>query len=105
MVYQGATVPAAEYHTPRILPETTVATNAKSLLISASVSLFLQLLLQSLGWLMEPEFQVSGGNRVSLVFSFQSGCGLVAQSCPTLATPWAVACQAPLSMGFLRQEY
>ena len=22
------------------------------------------------------------------------------QSCPTLATPWTVACQAPLSMGF-----
>ena len=55
---------------------------------------------------MEPEFQVSGGNGVSFVFSFQSGCGcgLVAQSCPTLATPWAVACQAPLSMRFLRQE-
>ena len=25
---------------------------------------------------------------------------LVAKSCPTLATPWTVACQAPLSMGF-----
>ena len=30
---------------------------------------------------------------------------LVAKSCPTLATPRTVACQAPLSMGFLRQEY
>ena len=29
----------------------------------------------------------------------------VAQSCPTLATPWTVACQAPLSMGLSRQEY
>ena len=27
------------------------------------------------------------------------------KSCPTLATPWTVACQAPLSMGFSRQEY
>ena len=26
-------------------------------------------------------------------------------SCLTLATPWTVACQAPLSMGFPRQEY
>ena len=26
--------------------------------------------------------------------------GLVAQSCPTLATPWTAALQAPLSMGF-----
>ena len=26
--------------------------------------------------------------------------------CPTLfATPWTVACQAPLSMGFSKQEY
>ena len=31
--------------------------------------------------------------------------GLVAKSCPTLATPWTVACQAPLSMRFSRQEY
>ena len=31
--------------------------------------------------------------------------GLVAKSRPTLAIPWAVACQAPLPMGFSRQEY
>ena len=29
----------------------------------------------------------------------------VAQSCPTLATPWTASYQAPLSMGFSRQEY
>ena len=29
----------------------------------------------------------------------------VAQSCPTLATPWTAVHQAPLSMGFSRQEY
>ena len=28
----------------------------------------------------------------------------VAQSCPTLCDPWTVACQAPLSMEFFRQE-
>ena len=28
------------------------------------------------------------------------GGGLVAKLCPTLAIPWTVACQAPLSMGF-----
>ena len=31
--------------------------------------------------------------------------GLVAESCPTLLTPWTVAWQAPLSMEFPRQEY
>ena len=31
--------------------------------------------------------------------------GLVAKSCPTLVTPWTVACQTPLSVGFSRQEY
>ena len=31
--------------------------------------------------------------------------GLVTKLCLTLATPWTVACQAPLSLGFLRQEY
>ena len=30
--------------------------------------------------------------------------GLVTQSCPTVAAPGTVACQAPLSMGFSRQE-
>ena len=29
----------------------------------------------------------------------------VAQSCPTLSDPWTAAYQAPLSMGFSRQEY
>ena len=33
------------------------------------------------------------------------GGGLVAKSCLTLAIPWTVACQVPLSMGLSRQEY
>ena len=35
----------------------------------------------------------------------KDGDGLVAKSCPTLATPWTVACKVPLSMGFSRKEY
>ena len=31
--------------------------------------------------------------------------GLVAKLCLTLVTPWTVTCQAPLSMGYSRQEY
>ena len=31
--------------------------------------------------------------------------GLIAKLCPTLATPWMVPCQDPLSMGFSRQEF
>ena len=31
------------------------------------------------------------------------GGGLVAKLCLALATPWTVACQAPLSMGFSTQ--
>ena len=30
---------------------------------------------------------------------------LVIQSCQTLVTAWTAACQAPLSIGFSRQEY
>ena len=30
---------------------------------------------------------------------------LVTKLCITLVTPWTVACQAPLPMGFSRQEY
>ena len=33
------------------------------------------------------------------------GSGLVDKSCLTLVTPWTVAHQAPLSMGFSKQEY
>ena len=43
---------------------------------------------------------------ITLQLLIQSGGGsLVAKSCPTLSTPWTVAHQAPLSMGFSRQEY
>lgn len=31
-------------------------------------------------------------------------CYLVTKLCPTLASPWMVACQLPLSMGFPRQQ-
>ena len=43
--------------------------------------------------------------------TFQKWCwknddgGLVTKFCPTLVTPWTVARQAPLFMGFPRQEY
>ena len=33
------------------------------------------------------------------------GDDLVAKSCPNLETPWTSAHQAPLSVGFSRQEY
>ena len=33
------------------------------------------------------------------------GGGLVIKLCPALETPWSVAHQAPLSMGFPKQEY
>ena len=42
---------------------------------------------------------------VCVYVSVYGGGGLVAKSCPTLATPCTVACQAPLSVGFSRQEY
>ena len=38
-------------------------------------------------------------------YHWKSGGGLDAKLCPILATPWTVACRAPLSMGFPRQEY
>jgi len=33
------------------------------------------------------------------------GSGLVTKLRLTLETPWTLACEAPLSMGFSRQEY
>ena len=40
-----------------------------------------------------------------VILSQYGGGGLVAKSCLNLATPWTIACQAPLSMGFSRHEY
>ena len=39
------------------------------------------------------------------VHIYTGGGGLVAKSCPTLATPQTIACQAPLSMRSSSQEY
>ena len=43
--------------------------------------------------------------HVTSPLNISGGDGLVAKLCPTLATPWTVARQAPLYMGFSRQEY
>ena len=40
-----------------------------------------------------------------MVVTLNGGGGLVTKLCLTLATPWTIARQAPLSMGFSRQEY
>ena len=40
-----------------------------------------------------------------MVLGLPFGGSLVAKSCMTLATIWAIACQAPLSVGFSRQEH
>ena len=43
--------------------------------------------------------------QICCIILHTNGGGLVAKLCPTLVTPWTVSCQAPLSMGFSRQEY
>ena len=39
------------------------------------------------------------------VLKLSAGSGSVTKLCPTLATPWTVACQVLLSMGFPTQEH
>ena len=46
-----------------------------------------------------------GGSPSTDLWCAGAGGGLVAKSHLTLATPWTVACPAPLSLGFSRQEY
>ena len=38
-------------------------------------------------------------------YCYGCGCACTLSRVPLCATPWTVNCQAPLSMGFLRQEY
>ena len=60
-----------------------------------------------------PAVRVRGCGRLCfrLYLTFQHwvvavvGGGLVAKLCPTLGTPWTVAHQAPLSVGFSGHEY
>ena len=47
---------------------------------------------------------LSGTTHVSLSI-YTPYCCLVTKPCPTLVVPGIVACQAPLSMAFPRQEY
>ena len=47
---------------------------------------------------------VAHGGDIDFCSGLRGGGGLVAKSCPTLATPWTLARQAFLSMGFSRQE-
>ena len=42
---------------------------------------------------------------ITIAVFYIYGGGLVAKSCPTLATAWTVASQTPQFMGFSRQEY
>ena len=57
-------------------------------------------------WAQILHFGVLLNEKFSFVNSYGGGSGgLVAKSCPTLEIPWTIACQAPLSMGFSRQEY
>ena len=44
-------------------------------------------------------------NQIKHVICGGGGGGLLAKSCLTLATPWTIAGQAPLPIGFSRQEY
>ena len=48
-------------------------------------------------WNVEPHF--------SEMDSVNNGDGLVTKSCLTIAIPWTVVYQAPLSMEFFRPEY
>ena len=59
-----------------------------------------------------PKHSTDSGHRVQalkdhfcFLLGFPKSRVLVTQSCLTLWTPWTVACQAPLSMKFSRQEY
>ena len=56
------------------------------------------------GFFSPPEPRVSFCEMEITHTSCPCCCYLVAQSCPTV-TPWTVAPQAPLSMGFSKQEY
>ena len=75
--------------------------NSKALTsFSANCLLCLEVSSHSFSWLKPAFLSDLFFNTTCL-----DGGVLVTQSCSTLATPWTIACQASLSMGFPRQEY
>ena len=58
-------------------------------------------------WIMQfKPMLLKGQLYLQFVFYLLSLClSIVIKSYPTLVTPWTVAHQAPLPMGFSRQEY
>ena len=56
-------------------------------------------------FLISSEMNISFYTFGSSIFRKSGGGGLVTKWCPTLVTPWTVVCQAPLFIGFFRQEY
>ena len=48
----------------------------------------------------------SSNTFCAVLYTYACGSGgLVVKSCQALATPWTITHQAPLCMGFPRQEY
>ena len=58
-------------------------------------------------WIMQfKPMLLKGQLYLQFVFYLLSLClSIVIKSYPTLVTPWTVACQAPLSMGFSGQQW
>ena len=52
---------------------------------------------------MEKEFEQE--QIYIYIYTYICGSDVVTKLCPSLVTPWTVAHQAPLSMGFSRQKY
>ena len=71
---------------------------ASSLVIGEARRNKLYIILRGIDSIMYPYYW-SPGNSNEFISS------LFAKSWPTLETPWTVACQAALSLGFFRQEY
>ena len=57
-------------------------------------------------WKCSPHIRRGNRSKGQLILTGgPAGGGLVTNLCPILVTPWTVARQAPLSLGFPRQEY
>ena len=69
------------------------------------ISIYNGVLLSHKKWMKK--FSTCNNKDVATTWTILESTGgvSVSKSCPTFVTPWTVACQAPLSMEFSRQEY
>ena len=97
--------PWGDHHQPQASQFTATGMHRRHLLLSLLICSFFPSSSRKWVWNLGQDKKEEKTRWVKYQSCVLACCALCAQSCPTLATPWSITCQAPLFMGFPTQEY